>query len=208
MTLGKIIQAARKQVGMTQVELGKKLGVSGSMIGQWENDLRNPKSETIGRIVDALGYPFLELFLSNADDFTVKTREKLEAIRAEDEAREKEISAAAEAKFTSQADSFIVSPIGRSIIKTFYDLNEYGQEEAMERIIELSFLPQFSNKDVPSEWEDYVDGYLADRYATKYKAKKPQETISVSVEHGDTTKKEKPTEGRKTPNDGKEDCLS
>ena len=61
MTIGQMIQAARKEAGMTQVELGAKLGVSGSMIGQWENDLRKPKTETIGRIADALGIPIYKL---------------------------------------------------------------------------------------------------------------------------------------------------
>ncbi len=58
--------------------------------------------------------------------------------------------------------------LGRSIISAFYELNKYGQEEAMERIIELTFLPQFSSNEVPSEWEEYVEGYLSNRYATKY----------------------------------------
>lgn len=205
MTLGKIIQAARKQVGMTQVELGEKLGVSGSMIGQWENDLRNPKSETVGRIAEALGYPFMELFLADTDDFMVKTRDKLEAIRAEDEARGREISAAAEAKFISQADSFIASPIGRSIISTFYDLNKYGQEEAMERIIELTFLPQFSSKEVPSECEDYVESYLRDRYATKYPPAEPPKSPTTNENGKGGTmpkKRKKPPDGENTPPSG------
>ena len=53
-------------------------------------------------------------------------------------------------------------------IDAFYELNEFGQEEAMQRIIELTFLPQFSKDEVPSEWEDYVAGYLRDRFPTKY----------------------------------------
>lgn len=53
--IGQLIQKARKEAGLTQVELGARLGVSGSMIAQWENDLRNPKYENIGRIADALG---------------------------------------------------------------------------------------------------------------------------------------------------------
>ena len=39
MTTGEKIKEARKKAGMTQAELGTLLGVSGSMIGQWENDL-------------------------------------------------------------------------------------------------------------------------------------------------------------------------
>lgn len=54
MTTGGRIKAARKAAGMTQEELGKKLGVSGSSIAQYENNLRNPKIETLNRIASAL----------------------------------------------------------------------------------------------------------------------------------------------------------
>ena len=55
MTTGQRIKDARKKAGMTQKELGEKLGVSFQTIAQWENDLRNPKIETKQRIANALG---------------------------------------------------------------------------------------------------------------------------------------------------------
>lgn len=54
MRVGKKIQTIRKEQGLTQKELGGLLGVSGSMIGQYENDLRNPKFETLLRIAEVL----------------------------------------------------------------------------------------------------------------------------------------------------------
>ena len=39
---GEKIRAARKSAGLTQSELGKMLGVSGSMIGQYETEARRP----------------------------------------------------------------------------------------------------------------------------------------------------------------------
>lgn len=53
--MGMRIQQIRKKSGLSQRQLGEKLGVSASMIGQWENDLRNPKYETLRRIAEALG---------------------------------------------------------------------------------------------------------------------------------------------------------
>lgn len=61
MTIGESIQLARKKAGLSQKELGAKLGVSGSMIGQYENDLRRPKAETVQKIADALGTTLLEI---------------------------------------------------------------------------------------------------------------------------------------------------
>lgn len=61
MTTGQRIRAARKEAGLTQVELGEILGVSGSMIAQYETDKRNPKYETLKRIAAALEVPVPEL---------------------------------------------------------------------------------------------------------------------------------------------------
>lgn len=61
MTIGECIQRARKSAGLSQKELGAKLGVSGSMIGQYENDLRRPKAETVQKIADALGTTLLDI---------------------------------------------------------------------------------------------------------------------------------------------------
>lgn len=54
MTVGKNIRKMRKRKGMTQAELGKKIGVSYQQIGQYENGKRNPKLQTIAKIADAL----------------------------------------------------------------------------------------------------------------------------------------------------------
>ena len=55
MTTGQRIQQVRKAANLSQRELGRKLGISGSMIAQYENNLRNPKWETLQRMADVLG---------------------------------------------------------------------------------------------------------------------------------------------------------
>lgn len=71
MTTGQLIQQARKKAGLSQKQLGQKLGLSASMIGQWENDLRNPKSKTLQRIATALNVPIYDLM----DDYSPIVRE-------------------------------------------------------------------------------------------------------------------------------------
>lgn len=61
MTTGQLIQQARKSAGLSQKQLGEKLDLSASMIGQWENDLRNPKPDTLKRIAAALDIDWLSL---------------------------------------------------------------------------------------------------------------------------------------------------
>lgn len=55
MTTGERIKAARKKAKMTQAALGLELGVSGSMVAQYETGARNPKYKTLERIAEKLG---------------------------------------------------------------------------------------------------------------------------------------------------------
>lgn len=54
-TTGQLIKRARLNAGLTQRKLAEKLGISAQGVAQWENDLRNPKAETIQRIAEAIG---------------------------------------------------------------------------------------------------------------------------------------------------------
>lgn len=62
MTTGQRIQQARKKAGLTQKELGEKLGVSVSFIAQYETDKRKPKKETLEKIAGALDVYYLDLY--------------------------------------------------------------------------------------------------------------------------------------------------
>ena len=61
MTLGERIKETRKKYGLSQKELGKLIGVSGSMIGQYETEQRKPKIETIMRIATALDIEWTDI---------------------------------------------------------------------------------------------------------------------------------------------------
>lgn len=61
MTIGEKIKLARKRAGLTQKELGEKLNVSQSAIGQFESDKSNPNLKTIRKIAEALDIPLSEL---------------------------------------------------------------------------------------------------------------------------------------------------
>lgn len=59
--IGERIRVTRKEKGLSQKELGKLLGVSGAMIGQYETGQRKPRLDTLQRIASALGVDWLEL---------------------------------------------------------------------------------------------------------------------------------------------------
>ena len=118
MTTGQLIKAARKKAGMTQEELGKKIGVSGSSMAQWENDLRNPKLDTLQRIASALGVPVQDLI----SDWEAVDKEEFK-------------------------DVFIYGK-GLTTPKDRIDaaldrLNDEGQEKAAERVEELTEIPKY-----------------------------------------------------------------
>lgn len=73
MTTGKRIQQARKAKNWSQKKLGEELGVSASMIGQYENDLRNPKIETLLRLAEKLEVSMYYLS-GGTDEMTDRTK--------------------------------------------------------------------------------------------------------------------------------------
>lgn len=68
MSTGQNIKNARKKAGLTQKELAQKLGLSFQSIAQWENDLRNPKIETIKKIADALNVDWYNLVVPSSKE--------------------------------------------------------------------------------------------------------------------------------------------
>lgn len=68
MNMGEAIKSARKKAGLTQKELGKRMGVSGTMVAMYETNQRNPKRETINKIAEALGISKYDLLSAEDND--------------------------------------------------------------------------------------------------------------------------------------------
>ena len=153
MTTGEIIKAERKKAGLTQVELGRKIGVSGSMIGQWENNLRNPKNESILKLGSVLGDSFIEALCTELRlDLPWQLLMKLRGYPDDDikilEEREKNIKVRFrndKKRLKQNIKIFISSEDGQDLIASYFMLNECGRAEAVSRIYELTFIPKFSD---------------------------------------------------------------
>ena len=69
--LGERIAALRRDTGMSQAELAKKLGVSPSTVGMYEQGRREPDNSTLAKICrmfDASGDYILDLKDDNSDE--------------------------------------------------------------------------------------------------------------------------------------------
>ena len=126
MTIGQLIQKARKEAGLTQVELGARLGVSGSMIAQWENDLRKPKNETAWRIYAAL--------------WPVDSAEALQAYL-----KQEEKGLLSEAVLSSRGAIDAFEQDKKLQLELLFDrLNKTGKAEAVKRVGELTQIPLYT----------------------------------------------------------------
>lgn len=141
MTTGQRIQRARKKAGLSQRQLGEKLGLSASMIGQWENDLRNPKVETLQRIADALLIRFEELLDETSYLAGIHHGAEMEDWQNKliDELWKR--------------DGYSGSEYEVSLIDAFSKLNGTGQQEAIKRVEELTEIPRYRRQDAPAPQE-------------------------------------------------------
>lgn len=134
MTIGERIREVRKSRGLTQKELGERLGLSYQSIAQWENDLRKPKSETILKIASALGVRYEDLV-------------ELETFNtgAEFDERWKELT-----KSTSSDSLTVIHTTDpRKFINFALDqMNEEGRVKVAERAAEVLEVPRY-RKDPP-----------------------------------------------------------
>lgn len=73
-TIGDKIKEYRKQFGLTQVQLAKRLGITQGTLALYETGKRHPKIETVKRIADALCVSSSKLF----DGVEIEKAEKTE----------------------------------------------------------------------------------------------------------------------------------
>lgn len=126
MTTGARIKAARKAAGMTQAELAAKLGISFQSVAQWENDLRNPKYETLQKIALALGMSVSQL-LSDDQQKIYKSGFDLGVTGTENLT-----------DFSLMSDGYSLSEVEKRLVQVFSSLDATGQQKAVERVTALA----------------------------------------------------------------------
>lgn len=65
LTMGGFIAAKRQEKGLTQLELGEKLGVTDKAVSKWERNISCPDIGSIPRLAEVLGVSVEELMRVN-----------------------------------------------------------------------------------------------------------------------------------------------
>lgn len=153
MTVGEKISEERKNVGMTQKELGEKTGIDPSTIRKYESGRLNPKIGTLRKIADALGVPSLDLM----------PEDLLDANKVDDYVKEHNLNPNDVADCYSGLANEAASRLGEALkdaketalIRHFRNLNDNGQSVAVERVQELTQIPAYQR---PADTTQNVPG--------------------------------------------------
>lgn len=122
MTMGQLIKAARERAGMTQEELGKKIGVTGVAIMRYEKGQRQPRLAQLQAIAAALGVGVAQLM--PPDNYWEDTDGN---------------------GHTEPMEPPAATPKDR-IDAALDQLNDEGQEKATERVEELTEIPKYQRQ--------------------------------------------------------------
>lgn len=155
LTIGDRIRALRKEKGLTQQELAQKLGVSASMVGQYETNVRKPKLETLEKFASSLGVSITEIvdisdvspslnaaipLLHKCEDIITRSTPG-ETIILSDEERSQIRQLAELVGNVSEElsnDSFIANMLRNEYISLFDKLNLRGKYLAVKMISDLA----------------------------------------------------------------------
>lgn len=155
---GSRIKAAREAAGLTQEQLGEKLGVTGVTIMRYEKNQREPRQKQLERIAAALGIHVLDLMgigqeldkyvdeIKLPSDATQGDIERVWDVYGGKTVRDiyDELSDEGKARFWQEA----VQPLQAELDEAFNALNDKGQQKVVEYARDL--LPTHRRSDSPA----------------------------------------------------------
>lgn len=124
LTIGENIKKYRKAKGFTQKELAESVGVAAITIQQYERNVREPKMDTVVRLAQALGISVADLYGSCITDFVERSAQE----RTTEAQRERQTAL-------------------HKIDRILGEMNAKGIKVAVERVEELSHVPEYKKKE-------------------------------------------------------------
>lgn len=126
MDIGERIREVRNIKGLTQKKLGELCGINEANIRKYESGRQNPKIETIQKIADALNVPFMVLCRdANFQTGFVLYKDEMDKV------------------MDFETLEYLWGKLGDA----FRSLNKTGQHVAVERVEELTKIPDYQRKE-------------------------------------------------------------
>ncbi len=126
-TIGENIKRYREHAGLTQKQLGEKMGVSQQMIASYENGTRKPKPETLTKIANALGADY-DALSGNYPKFSGNHFPKNYSLLVD--------------ILKMEGDKEI-----EKLLDSYDKLNVTGKQEAAKRVEELTHIDKYTSKE-------------------------------------------------------------
>lgn len=115
MSFGSRLRQRRKEMGLKQSELGKLLGVTGSAIGNYENNFSSPKADILFKVFEVLHCDANFLFQDEIKNPSILTNTKVEELE----------------------------PDECELLDDYHKLNENGKEAARNAVRGLTYAPNY-----------------------------------------------------------------
>ncbi len=141
MKRGERIRQKRKEAGITQKELAARINVTPQLISQYENDIKQPKLETMYRIAIALGIRLEDLIGLKTFETAAEFEQSRSALAAEMSQNPQDCDSLVVHR--KEHYLLIQSEEKDQLDRAFNKLNKAGQQIAVERVKELSEIPRY-----------------------------------------------------------------
>jgi len=150
MNLGEKIKEARKREGLSQIEAAKKSKISVNSLRLYESNQRQPRVETLQNIASALDVSVIELMTGEMQAQYYDLEDLADTVKQDmiDSAESpEEYEAAIKTKRSDIQIKMLLDNIQKEKIhklnSSFLQLNEKGQQKAIERVQELTEIPRY-----------------------------------------------------------------
>lgn len=145
MSIGERLRAARERTGLTQAELGRKIGVTGVAIMRYEKGQRQPTLSQLRNIANALNADIVYLISGQ----TSAEVEQGILIQAENEVRSELEKLQFKSKDRPYEERVSLSEALIQLLKLFGGFNSTGHKKAVERVEELTEIPRYRAETAP-----------------------------------------------------------
>lgn len=156
MNLGEKIKEARKREGLSQIEAAKKSKISVNSLRLYESNQRQPRVETLQNIASALDVSVIELMTGEMQAQYYDLEDLADTVKQDmiDSAESpEEYEAAIKTKRSDIQIKMLLDNIQKEKIhklnSSFLQLNEKGQQKAIERVQELTEIPRYQKDKTP-----------------------------------------------------------